>query len=439
MDPGSLRNEEVQKNDCKMMHLPNELLECILLKFKYAEVAKVGQVCRRFRDVGDEILKKKFRSLKTCVESHLATVVQEENAFLGKPVPSGMGSTRRGESDMAVPKLPPRRDPLKLFCFHEYFGPRPQRDQFKLIRSRRLLKVICSQIHLMRALCYRRFFLKKNSRKIRYSTASFIGELIDVVHYILRLVKSKKLKNAEKTYLYVFQPLVHKSKLLLNRIEAHLIKHICAYNKSECSYLFCSKVIDILKCILDCRKDIAVNTSRDWCYIKGQYQVNGTLMNGLPGGAPGLEPLSVYQQLDLHNRLYDLARWSNNYYLWRERHYEEFDIDFCRGLTELDFALCWSDRSYQKFYGKLWEEKVHIIFKVDLKCRKELAPIELLHELVKEQPYDYTEDKNAPGANATEDFSPDFELKLQIHWRPHLSIRGIVVHEYLVQQRHTDR
>jgi hypothetical protein len=63
---------------------------------------------------------------------------------------------------------------------------------------------------------------------------------------------------------------------------------------------------------------------------------------------------------------------SNNYYLWRLRRCEEFDIDFNDGLSELDRALCDSDCLYGTVYGPLYD-KVHLIFKVDLKCRKELA------------------------------------------------------------------
>jgi hypothetical protein len=53
-------------------------------------------------------------------------------------------------------------------------------------------------------------------------------------------------------------------------------------------------------------------------------------------------------------------------------------------------------------------------FKVDLKCRTELAPVELLVELLKEQSYYDNEEESAPGAHREQDPSRDFELKLQI-------------------------
>jgi hypothetical protein len=45
--------------------------------------------------------------------------------------------------------------------------------------------------------------------------------------------------------------------------------------------------------------------------------------------------------------------------------------------------------------------------------QKELAPVELLVELLKEHSYDDSEEESAPGAHTVQDPSPDFELKLQ--------------------------
>jgi hypothetical protein len=50
-----------------------------------------------------------------------------------------------------------------------------------------------------------------------------------------------------------------------------------------------------------------------------------------------------------------------------------------------------------------------LTFKVDLKCRKELAPVELLLELFNEQSYEC-----ALGAHTAEDPSPNLQLKLEI-------------------------
>jgi hypothetical protein len=125
MGLGSSRHEEVPQTDCEITHLPNELLECILLKLSYAEIAQVRQVCRRFRDVGDGILDREFRCLKTRAKSHLAALAEEENALPEKPAQSETGSTGRAENDSAVPKPPTQMD------------------------SHKLLSVICSEIRLL--------------------------------------------------------------------------------------------------------------------------------------------------------------------------------------------------------------------------------------------------------------------------------------------------
>jgi hypothetical protein len=124
-----------------MTHLPNELLDCILLKLEYADITKVRQVCRRFQDM-DEILNRKFHCLKTGAESHLAIVVQEENVLLGNLWRVGLGRTGRAENDSSVPKPPPQRDPLELFLFRQLLGPPPQWDQLRLLRPHRLLNII---------------------------------------------------------------------------------------------------------------------------------------------------------------------------------------------------------------------------------------------------------------------------------------------------------
>jgi hypothetical protein len=86
METDLSRNEELPQTDCEITHLPNELLECILLKLSYAEIAQVRHVCRRFRDVGDGILDREFRCLKTRAKIHLVALVQEKNALLEKCV-----------------------------------------------------------------------------------------------------------------------------------------------------------------------------------------------------------------------------------------------------------------------------------------------------------------------------------------------------------------
>jgi hypothetical protein len=243
---------------------------------------------------------------------------------------------------------------------------------------------------------------------------------------------------AEDEYLDGFQPLVDNwLDLFFSRMKLSLTQNICARGKSECPGLFGSNVIDLLECILDCKKDVIVNIdSGGWCYIKGQYKVNGTFLGILPGETSGLEPLSVKQQAELHHLFWDLARLSNNYYLWRLRRYEEFDINFRNGLYRIDFALSTRDFLYRKLYSDAYEDKFIQIIKVDLKCRKELAPVDLLLKLLKEQSHDENEDESAPGAHTVQDPSPDLELKLQIESQIFLKDPG-TVHKRLIRQRHT--
>jgi hypothetical protein len=226
--------------------------------------------------------------------------------------------------------------------------------------------------------------------------------------------------------------------LFINKLHKPLIKQIFAQGKSESPDLFGSSVIDFLECLLDCKKDITVNIdSGGWCYIKGQYKVYRTGLYLLPFGFFGLTPLTVDKQKQLHDRLYDLASMSNNYYLWRLRRSEEFEINFNDGLSELDRALCEEECFYRALYDSL-HDKNHLIFEVDLKCRKELAPVELLLELLKEESYEDNEDESAHGTHTAQDPGPDLELKFQVRKEQSLSMPPGFVSRYLIQQRHTD-
>jgi hypothetical protein len=55
-----------------------------MLKLNYDEISNVCQVCRRFRDNGNNTLNRQSCSLKNCVERLLAYLVKEENALLKK-------------------------------------------------------------------------------------------------------------------------------------------------------------------------------------------------------------------------------------------------------------------------------------------------------------------------------------------------------------------
>jgi hypothetical protein len=227
------------------------------------------------------------------------------------------------------------------------------------------------------------------------------------------------MKGGEDEYMYVFISVVDKWRRLLKRAKPR--------NESEYPDLFGSKVISLLECNLDCKKDITVNIdSGGWCYIKGQYKINGTVMHRLPNKASGLKPLSIYQQIELHDMLYNLARENNEWQVWKQRLFEYFDTDF-------------QDTTFQQIYHSILKDDHNLVFKVDLKCRKELAPVEL-PELLKEQTHDDNEEESAPGANTVQDLSLNLELKLQIE--ENYQMFGYVdkrLHKYLIRHRHTDR
>jgi hypothetical protein len=214
-------------------HLPNEFLECILLKLSYAEIAQVRQVCRRFRDVAGGILDREFRSLKTHAESLLAALVQEENALPGELAQCGTGSTGGAENDS-------------------------HRRQWE---SSKVLNIICSEMRLLRAVCYRPLYLSEVPQDIRHSSACFKGNIIDVTHRILRLVRSRWVESEDvKSDMGTFMFLMNTWMLhFYTKIEPISIQDFAAQNKSECSDLFGSKIIDLLESIPECKKALDWN------------------------------------------------------------------------------------------------------------------------------------------------------------------------------------
>jgi hypothetical protein len=228
--------------------------------------------------------------------------------------------------------------------------------------------------------------------------------------------------------------------LFITKLHSPLTQQICAQGKSESKDLFGSSVIDFLECLLDCKRDITLNIdSGGWCYIKGQYKLKGTnfYVLYLPSNHLGLKPLTVEEQRQLHDWLYHVACTNNNYYLWRLMRCEEFDIDFNDGLSELDRVLRDGRGSYWTLDCEHYD-KNRLIIEVDLKCRKELAPVELLLELLKEEPCEDDEDESANGTHTVQDPGTDLELKLQITLGGSLWMSPGYVYKYLIQQRHTD-
>jgi hypothetical protein len=90
--------------------------------------------------------------------------------------------------------------------------------------------------------------------------------------------------------------------------------------------------------------------------------------------------------------------------------------------------LAWGYKvSFYKFGAYLielyWEPEFHeeifntyetyLTLKVNMKCRRELAPVEVLLESLKEQSYEDNKEESAPGAHAAQEASPDLQLKVQ--------------------------
>jgi hypothetical protein len=396
MGLGSLREEEVPETACEITRLPNELLERTLLKLSYAEIAQVRRVCRRFRDVADGILDREFRCLKARAESHLAALVKEENAL------RGTGSPGRAESAATLPKSPPERYRTD---------------------SRELHEAICTEIRLLRAVCYRPLFLSEVPQDIRHSNAYFKGEIIDMTHRILRLVRSRRVETENvRVHISVFRSLADRWIYILNKnFEPTSIQDICAQNILECPDLLGSTVIDILESIPGCKKDITVNMdSGGWCYIKGEYKLHPKFMLILPGPPSALEPLTVQQQAQLQYALFLFARSQCLSY---------FEWIHCINIYYSHFSPWRYDdlSGFRSIFGPL-------IFKVDLKCRRKLAPVELLVELLKQQAYEDNAKENAPGAHTGQDSSPDLELKLEIESGSCRFYSRTPLHKYLIRQ-----
>jgi hypothetical protein len=234
-------SESEDKESTTLTHLPNELLECILLKLNYNNISKFRLVCRKFREVGDDILNRQFRRLKNYVKSELDALVLEESLLRWNLTQNESGSTGRAEYNSADPKIP------------------SSTYQLILIRCRGLLSSICNQIRLLRALSYRLFFLSDVPPNISYSSAFFAGKIIDEVHRILRIVKTRRIDREpvdEDKFLLLVNKWIF---FFLKRIDLPLIQQVYILNHSTYPDLLGSKVIDLLECFFNCKKDTSVN------------------------------------------------------------------------------------------------------------------------------------------------------------------------------------
>jgi hypothetical protein len=151
--------------------------------------------------------------------------------------------------------------------------------------------------------------------------------------------------------------------------------------------------MDILESLPDCKKDITVNIdSGGWCYIKGEYKLDKIFPQILRDYVSQLESLTLKQQLEFQYALFFYIR--------------------CQLLSifaDFNVGNVW-DNHYPPWDNQFLyvNEDCPLTFKVDLKCRRELAPVEVL-ELLKEQSHE-----SVPGARTLQDPSPDGEFKLQV-------------------------
>jgi hypothetical protein len=424
-----------QNTEGKITRIPCELLECILLKLSYDEVSRVRQVCRQFREVGNRILNMEFLRLKKYVESQLAAVVKEENTLSRKTLQSGTGSTGRAENISTGPEA------------------QAPKDQLTLVRCRGLLNIVCSQIRFLRAVSYRFLFLSDVPPNIRFTTAFFAGKIIDEIHRILRHVRLRQVERKDVDACVV-PTLVDKWILFFtDGIEPKSIKHISKQNKSKYTDLFGSRVIDLLECILNCKKNVTVsNDSGGWCYIKGEYRVSRSHVGYIIGHDSGIEPLDVKEQRTLHSFLYNLARAHNFFYIKKVLTDDEnalgasdvirVPVPSYKGMSECRktryaYIICNEESCTDDCKNG---EDPGLTLRVDLKCRMELAPVEMLLEFRKVPSCDQNEVETAASTDTVQDSSPNFELQLDVECRQPVIFKGRILPSFfkcLIKQGHT--
>jgi hypothetical protein len=372
-------------------------------------------VCRRFRDTGNNILNRQFRSLEDCAERLLADLVKEENALL---------------ANTSTPTY-----------------------RLILIRCRGTL----NGIRLLKAASYRLLLLGDVQLNILYPSAFFAGNIIDEVHRILRTVRTRRLPT-EGVDLFALRDLVNNWIMFFTHtFEPRLIQQICALNRSTCPDLYGSKVTDLLECLLNSKKFSSVNfDSEGWCYIKGEYKLRRTFFMRTAVPNSELKPLTVPEQINLHEALYYLVKVNNENRLMEEQTDEENALRG-RGITKYvsssykglsvfpESGYFYGQYSEHAFCPTLWKDNkddigknTDLIFKVDMKCRKELAPVEAYLEFLKKPSDGASEDGTETSVYTVQDSNPDFRLTLEIEHRPAEgdNIRPSSVYKCEIQQNY---
>jgi hypothetical protein len=290
-------------------------------------------------------------------------------------------------------------------------------------------------------------FLSDVPPNIRSNRAFFGGKIIDEIHRILRLVRLRRIERGD-VETCVLPTLVDKwIQFFVDGIETQLIEHICKQNKCTCTDLFGSRVINLLECILNCRKAITVSVeSGGWCYIKGEYTVHRSRFGFTKDRNSGLEPLTHIEQRFLHSYLYNLAKVRN------DLHCKQLYADGVNNLSAGDIIrvpvhpyeglsqcpeICYA-YSILRYIED--DQDDCIIFSVDLKCRKELAPIEILLQFRTDPSCDQNGDETAAWTDRVQDSSLHLELKLNIQSQWPITSKGIPLpsdFNCLIQQRNS--
>jgi hypothetical protein len=140
---------------------------------------------------------------------------------------------------------------------------------------------------------------------------------------------------------------------------------------------------------MDRRDKHAFTTIKGLCFLCGRSR--GII----------LKETGVTSQAALHNRLFYLAR---SRYDCFEEWLTHYKLSFYGAILTY-----YKNPKYEDYIEIYFEGDFDVTFKVALKCRKELAPVELLVELLKEQSYE-----SVPGSHTSQDRRPDLEMKIEI-------------------------
>jgi hypothetical protein len=155
---------------------------------------------------------------------------------------------------------------------------------------------------------------------------------------------------------------------------------------------FSSMVIDLIESIpyrtygYSITKDIDAGGC---CYIKCQYAVDTVSVTEFHLSANARKPLTVRELETYLKGLFNLARYQCLHYLGQ---------------------LGWKSPQLSKYEKRCLLPEHCIVFTVDVKCRKKLAPFALHLKLLMEKSCDDNEDESASRAHTVQETSPDVEL-----------------------------